>query len=345
MDKKNSIIINLDTMNWIDLSVNDRKNVLETLKVKLQLDTASIEKDWWVTMVLKALFTSQYAPHLSFKGGTSLSKCFHLINRFSEDVDIAVNREFLGFTGELSKTQVSDRLRRASCSFVRETLAKELGERLSALGIDPKYFEIKVNVTPITTTDPEIIEVHYKSVLSDLSYVQNKVLVEVSGRSMNEPTQQVEVCSMIATQLPAAPYSDKPFTLTAVSPKRTFLEKACLLHEEFTQTTRDVRSDRMSRHIYDLERMMDTNIATEALQDKALYAAVVEHRRKFIGLKGFDYSQLLPQSISFVPPAKVMSSWRADYEAMCQTMIYGDKLTFDKLIQRIEELNERFRNS
>lgn len=329
-------------MNWIELSVEDKLNVLETLKVKLKLDTASIEKDWWVTMVLKALFASEFAPHLSFKGGTSLSKCFHLINRFSEDIDIAVNREFLGFSGELSKTQVSDRLRRASCSFVRETLTKELEKQLLALGIEKSEFEVKVNVTSVTTTDPEIIEVHYKSVLSDLSYVQNKVLVEVSGRSMNEPVEQVEICSMIAENLPNASYSDKPFGLTVVSSKRTFLEKACLLHEEFTQSTREVRSHRMTRHIYDLERMMDTDVAKEALQDKELYKAVIEHRKKFIGLKGFDYSGLLPQNISFIPPEAIIESWRSDYNTMRESMIYGDSLPFDALITRIKELNDKF---
>ncbi len=330
-------------MNWSKLSQEEKLKILEQLSDSIKLDKASIEKDWWVTMVLKALFTSEFAPHLSFKGGTSLSKCYHLINRFSEDVDIAVNREFLGFGGELSKTQISDKLRRASCSFVRETLTKEIEKQLLALGIAEGEFEVKVNLTSITTTDPEIIEVNYKSVLFDLSYVQNRVLIEVSGRSMSEPVEQVEICSMIAENLPNASFSDKPFELTVVSPKRTFLEKACLLHEEFSQSTREVRSHRMTRHIYDLERMMDTDVAKEALKDIELYRAVIEHRKKFIGLKGFDYSGLLPQNISFIPPENIMENWRADYNSMCESMIYGDSLPFDALITRIKELNQRFR--
>ena len=83
-------------------------------------------KDWWVTAVLRALFSLPYAGHISFKGGTNLSKCWNLINRMSEDADIAVDREFLGFGGNLSKTQISDKLRRASCSFVREKLQYDL---------------------------------------------------------------------------------------------------------------------------------------------------------------------------------------------------------------------------
>ena len=81
-----------------------------------------IEKDWWVTQVLKAIFSLPYAEHLSFKGGTSLSKAWHLIDRFSEDIDIAISRDFLGYGGELSRTQISDKLRRAACSFVREKM-------------------------------------------------------------------------------------------------------------------------------------------------------------------------------------------------------------------------------
>lgn len=330
-------------MNWIDLSHSEKFRVLDTLKVRTKLDVFSIEKDWWVTMVLRALFASEFAEHFSFKGGTSLSKCFRLINRFSEDVDIAVNREFLGFSGELSKTQVSDRLRRASCDFSRNRLPAEIERQLMVLGIPRTEFEVKVNVTAVTTTDPEVIEIEYNSVFNEENYVRNKVLVEVSGRSMSEPTERVEICSMIGDLLPNVPYADKPFTLTAVSPKRTFLEKACLLHEEFAQTTRAVRSERMSRHIYDLERIMSTSIAEEALADKELYRAVIDHRRKLIGLKDFDYDQLLPQNISFVPPSDVIDSWRADYETMRVSMIYGDSLTFNELITRIEELNLKFK--
>ncbi|MFR9576806.1 MAG: nucleotidyl transferase AbiEii/AbiGii toxin family protein, partial [Rikenellaceae bacterium] len=92
---------------YTDLTAAKRKELLTEVTTKYNnLPAQSIEKDWWVTMVLRALFSSKYAPHISFKGGTSLSKCFGIIDRFSEDVDIAISREFLGFSGELSKTQV-----------------------------------------------------------------------------------------------------------------------------------------------------------------------------------------------------------------------------------------------
>lgn len=329
--------------NWLELPEEQRIKYINTIAIENGISAETVEKDWWVTLVLRALFTSSFAEHISFKGGTSLSKCWNLIERMSEDVDIAINREFLGFSGELSKTQISDKLRRASCTFVRDSMQSELRKQIINIGVHPSLFDIKVDITPITTTDPEIIEIHYHSLLPSPTYVLNKVVVEVSGRSMNEPLEEVEINSIISKSIPNAKFADELFLINAVSPKRTFFEKAFLLHEEFAKDTKDIRIERMSRHIYDLEKLMDTPIAQEALLNRELYKTIIEHRRKFIGLKGFDYNTLMPQTISFVPPHEVIPYWKEDYSKMQSTMIYGESLSFQKLIERITELNERFR--
>ena len=161
---------------------------------------------------------------------------------------------------------------------------------------------------------------------------------------MTEPIEEVKIRSIIAENLPQANYADKQFSVRVVSPKRTFLEKACLLHEEFAKENTDIRTDRMTRHIYDLEKLMDTDFAKDALGDRELYHAVLEHRKKFIALAKMNYETLKPKTISFVPPQTVIGNWRDDYKIMQETMIYGDSLPFDKLIIRIKELNELFRN-
>ena len=102
-----------------DLAIRDRKDIFSGVGAAKRIKGEAVEKDWWVTQVLRVLFSSEYKDNIVFKGGTSLSKGWHPIERFSEDVDIAINREFLGFSGNLTKTQISDKLRRASCSFVR----------------------------------------------------------------------------------------------------------------------------------------------------------------------------------------------------------------------------------
>lgn len=328
-------------MNFASLPVKDRQEIIRRVQAENGLNRQIIEKDWWVTAVLRALFSLPYAGHISFKGGTNLSKCWHLINRMSEDADIAIDREFLGFSGVLSKTQISDRLRRASCSFVRERLQYDLAEQLVRNGIDRAKFSVSVNITPVTTTDPEIIEVAYLPAFEDTAYIRSKVIVEVSGRSMSEPVTPVRLRSFIDEVFTKAPFTETDFEVRAVVPQRTFLEKIFLLHEEFSKPKELIRTERMSRHRYDIGQIMDTPIAEEALRDKGLYQSVIEHRRIFIGLRGFDYETLRPGSLHIVPPDNIYESWKKDYETMQETMIYGDSMPFDMLVDKIRSLNER----
>lgn len=328
-------------MKYPDLNIEDRRDILRRVQSETGMDLQIIEKDWWVTTVLRALFSLPYAQHASFKGGTSLSKCWNLIRRMSEDVDITIDREFLGFGGQLSKTQISDRLRRTACSFVREKLQFDLAAQLKKDGINPADFNVSVNITPITTTDPETIEVEYKPAVDANPYIHTKVIIEVSGRSMSEPVAVVPLRSYIDEVYPDAPFSEPAFEVRAVVPQRTFLEKLFLLHEEFSKEQENIRVNRMSRHLYDICQIADTPIAEEALSDKDLYLSVIDHRRTFIGLKGFNYDMLLPQSLRIIPPETVRESWKLDYRAMQETMIYEESPSFERLIAKLVALNRR----
>jgi predicted nucleotidyltransferase component of viral defense system len=328
-------------MELLKQPLEEQKKLYKEIRDKIELSEVAIEKDFWITAVLRALFALPYAEHLSFKGGTSLSKCYNLIERFSEDIDIAINREYLGFTGTLSKTQISDRLRRIACSFVREKLQQDVEKELENHGINADLFSVKVNITPISTTDPEIIEIHYKSLFPESNYIKPIVKLEVSGRSMNEPLQKVALQSFIDESYSDKFFAEKPFEVNAVAPERTFIEKICLLHEEFAKPTETMRTERMSRHLFDLERMYNSGIADKAFVNKNLWKNIVEHRRVFMGLKGFDYSTLSPATIQIIPPENAINEWRRDYEAMRETMIYGESLPFNDLIDQIEQLNEK----
>lgn len=328
-------------MKFIDLSTEERKDIIRRVQAENGMDLQIIEKDWWVTAVLRALFSLPYSEHISFKGGTNLSKCWGLIQRMSEDIDIAIDREFLGFSGQLSKTQISDKLRRAACSFVREKLQYELADQMIKDGISKENFKVHVNITPISTTDPEIIEVEYSPIFNNNPYIRSKVIVEVSGRSMNEPVACVNLHSYIDDVFMNVPIAEADFKVRAVVPQRTFLEKLFLLHEEYYKPIEYVRTARMSRHLYDICQIMNTPIAEQALDDKDLYLSVMEHRRVFIGLRGFDYSTLLPQTLNIVPPADIQDLWRQDYREMQESMIYGESPSFDQLIEKLRVLNER----
>ena len=330
-------------MKFIDLPEGIQRQALNTVALKTGLPPSSIEKDWWVTLVLKVLHTLPYAKHTAFKGGTSLSKCWNLIARFSEDIDIAISREFLGFGGELSKTQISDKLRRAACSFVREKMQYDIKDALLAQGIRADTFCVDVAITPITTTDPEVITVAYHSLCNISPYIKNIVKIEVSGRSLVVPAESIAINAIIDAQLPDASFAENAFEVNAVIPERTFLEKAFLLHEEFRKEV--VRVERMSRHIYDLAMMIDSdrNVADRAIHDEELYRTVLEHRRKFIGLKGFNYDELYTDTLCIVPNESVAKLWQEDYKFMCEHMIYRSAPSFNDLMEKMAALNERIR--
>lgn len=130
--------------------------------------------------------------------------------------------------------------------------------------------------------------------------------------------------------------------IPTVTPVRTFLEKAFLLNEEYQRP--NPRTIRMSRHLYDLERMMDTPFASQALADTALYRTIVEHRRRFYRIKGIDYDTDLPDRITFCPTGQLLDRMAEDYRNMTSSFIYGTPPDFDTLIARIRELQDRFRH-
>lgn len=330
-------------MRFIELSQEQRRLVFTQASVQRGINVNLTEKDWWICQVLAALFKLPSGAHTSFKGGTSLSKCWKLIDRISEDIDIGIDREYLGFGGTLSKTQISDKLRRAACSFARDKLQYELHDVLIEEGIAEEMFKIHMNITSVTTTDPEIIEVEYSSLFETNPYIRNVVRVEVSGRSMSEPVQAVTLNPIIDEVFTDARWERDPFGVRAVLPERTFLEKIFLLHEEFSKSADNIRVERMSRHMYDIGQILLTPIAERALNNEQLYRQVIQHRKTFIGLRGFDYDMLFPSCLSILPPEFVVDAWRSDYEQMRMHMIYGESIPFDELIEQLRTLNDRIK--
>ena len=127
-------------------------------------------------------------------------------------------------------------------------------------------------------------------------------------------------------------------------PERTFLEKVCLLHEEFLKEPEKWRHERLSRHPYDLHKIKGTVHGKAALQDKELFQIIVGHREKFTAIRGITYEKHTYAEIDFVPPDSVIHLWKEDYEKMLQTMIYGPAPTFEELVDSMKELRQWFRN-
>lgn len=333
---------------WQQLSIDERIDVIELTSAKSHLPQLAVEKDWWVTMTLKALSTTRHFDLMSFKGGTSLSKGWKLINRFSEDIDIAMRREGAFGISSTSNNQLA-KLRRATRHYVVRQLPDELTTAFNKMGIDGFSIEPELirmdnagNTTELRpTTHPSTIFVHYKSILPEISeYIEPMVKIEISCLSMDEPTEYKTIRSFVADVLNDE--EDIVVRFPTVVPTRTFLEKIFLLHEEFQKE--HPRSNRMSRHLYDIEKIMDTEFG-KSIADKELYDNVVKHRSVFNRIEGVNYDMHKPSTLSFIPPEPIIKEWKKDYQSMQKHFVYDEQsLSFDNLIKRMKELTTRIRN-
>lgn len=334
---------------WLNNELVDRLAMLQQTEIEHPgINQVAIEKDWWVTVTLKALFQTDCHEALIFKGGTSLSKGFNIIERFSEDIDLAISHSFFGIE-KTSKSQ-REKLRKTSRAYIHETLSLQLDTQLKEMGITGYNIE---NVTQIqdkngdwkaigSDKDPTVILLHYPSIVEEtISYIPPRVKIEISCLSMDEPTKEREIRSLIGERFKDED-TDAEYRIRTVIPTRTFLEKLFLLAEEFQKEK--PRSVRMTRHLYDLEKLMDTEYGKEALADRSLYDAIVEHRKTYYALKYVNYDLHAPITINFMLPKQVTEAWKDDYADMRNYFIYGQSLEFDALMQRIEELQKRVRN-
>jgi len=332
--------------NWLNLTDEQRKTSLIQAGINSGIPAKSIEKDWWVTLTLKALFQTQYADALIFKGGTSLSKCWKLIQRFSEDIDIALDPRVVGmeYSDHPSRGYLS-RLKKRGCDFTTNALKNALAEQFLVLGIPDGTLNIEAEAIEPTMTDkdPQTLFVKYTPLFEPNPYLADEVKIEVGIRSKLEPYSKIGIQSLLNELYPNPAYEEEPFEVQAVEAHKTFLEKAFLLHEEFKKPDpTKIRTERMSRHFYDLESMMDTPAAEKALADGKLYRAIIIHRERYNTMRGLDYATLETKTINFNPPADLMAAYHGDYAVMREQMIYGESLTPAELFERIKLLNELF---
>lgn len=324
---------------WFQLPDETKIRLFAETSRQIGLPSSSVsEKDWWVVQTLAVIFSMDCANALIFKGGTSLSKGWNLIQRFSEDIDLALDREFLGFTGELSKQDIK-KLRRKSYQFITEVFTEELKNKFAELGF--KEVTVKCREVENHDQDPLIIEIYYNKLTETDTYLKPGVLVEVGCRSLKEPFTQRTFGTFVSEIYTDNLFTDKPITIPVVNPERTFLEKVFLLHEEFQKPFDKIRVERLSRHLYDIEKLSQTGYAETALKDTELYNTIVRHRSKFTAISGIDYDRHKPENIKFIPPDNLLPLWEKDYQDMTASMIYGQPLPFDELIKRLTELQKR----
>jgi hypothetical protein len=224
---------------WLHkLDDDSRRTSLNQASLKSEITAKAIEKDWWVTLVLKTLFTSKYASYFAFKGGTSLSKGWAIIDRFSEDIDMVLNSEAFGkkYVENPSKTFV-EQLRRAGFLFTSNEIVNEMKAQFIKLEIPENLYSIKEEAVreDMPDTDPQAIYVNYVSLFDPNPYLPDSVKIEFSVRSQNEPNENRNMNTLLNHYYPNEIYGESAFSVRTIQPNRTLIEKILLLHEEYNR--------------------------------------------------------------------------------------------------------------
>ena len=337
---------------FLELPDESRLSAFMEVNRSMGLDAFSVEKDFWVCWTLCELFTLPgIGEHLTFKGGTSLSKAWKLIHRFSEDIDLIVDKDVLGFGGDAAPDKApSNKQRKArlealmeNCRrWVQETLRPELTVRIAeTLGSDGWHLEIDPNMP-----DGQCLLFHYPSVFPPNAngYVLQQVKIELGARSDDWPNSECPIQPYLAERFPQL-MPEGPFSVRVLAAERTFWEKACLLHEETFRPHDKPRKLRMARHYYDLWCLLRAGVGERALANTALFQRVAEHREIFFRYAWVDYSTHKPGTFRLSPPSDHLANWRSDYQAMLGPMFFGEVPDFDEIMKAVSEFEKTFNAS
>ncbi len=222
-------------------------------------------------------------------------------------------------------------------------MAPKLSVRLLEMGTPAEEFNVVCNTNAQPDTDPLPIHIEFKPVAGASAYLADKVILEVGARSLMEPAESRLIQSFVADIYEDEDFAGKPFEVSTVLPARTFLEKIFLIHEQFLSNEQAPLRNRMSRHLYDIEKLMDTGHAANALNDEQLFGHIVAHRKEFTPIRGITYDKHIPSAINILPPPEVIALWEKDYSEFIEHMVVGKRLKFDELITRISQLQEQIR--
>lgn len=326
----------------------DRRGLFLATATRIGTTVQNIEKDFWVCWTLDALFHRLKAggPRLLFKGGTSLSKAYGLIARFSEDIDVTVFREDLGTAVSVEELEgLSSRGRRrkldaiktACQGYIQSSLGPDLGAwgkaSLESAGQDPSGLQVTVDDSD---PDGQSLLIHYPSVVEPSSYVSPSVKIESGAKSALDPHTAQTISPYLADDLPDPKAATVPGVVT-IDSERTFLDKVLILHGMpfyFAATGQLRGNGRMSRHYYDIHRLMGAPVGTKACTDTALIADCVRHAKMFFYRANTGLELATPGNFRLQPTEEMIVPLARDYAAM-STMIFENIPDFREILDSV----------
>lgn len=329
-----------------------RRGLFNTTAQRLGTTAGNVEKDFWVCWTLDALFNGhpEGGPRLLFKGGTALSKGRGPISRFSEDIDVVVFRDDLGQAATVDQLEGMSRtkrvaalneIRRACREYVQGPMASIMAAiaRSTAQQAGLPVEALTIRSDP---DDEQSLLVHYPVVTAADDYVRPWVKIESGAKSALDPHSPMTVTPYVNADVPAL---DLAVTgVTTVEAERTFWDKIVILHglRRAFETTGVLRGDgqRVSRHYYDLHRLMGAEVGPRALEDPALGADCVRHAQMFFARPELDLDSAAPGSFALAPTSEMKGRLAADYAAM-SAMIFGPPPPLETVMESVATIEAK----
>ena len=336
------------------LSTDDRAALFGETGARRGVANTIIEKDFWVCWSLRRLFglPKGTTASLVFKGGTSLSKAFDAIRRFSEDIDLSFSRAELGYTGDrdpekegISKKKAA-RLIDDLVGDVERHIAEKLLPALRATIVEQLGEPTNGDWTlEIDADDAQTVNFDYPTALpvtdyEGMAYITPRVKLELGARGDPWPTEEKVIRPYAAEEYPD--FFEHPETsVTVLSARRTFWEKATALHAEAHRPADSPTPQYFSRHYYDLAMLLDTEEGNAATTDLDLLAQVAKHKATFFRSGWASYDTARPGTLRLMPDEARIRDLRADYRAMAPMMFDKTPPSFDVILAKVAALQER----
>lgn len=327
---------------FLQLPPDTQVAILRGAENKLNMRAVVIEKDIWVCWLLQQLFSMPV--QMAFKGGTSLSKVFGLINRFSEDIDITIDyQHFIGAIDfdEVSRSKLKTLGRSLNgklSSYIQETVLPFLNECLN------KEFpesDFKINLGK----ENNELMFYYPSLLNQqLNYLRDHVLIEFGARNTTYPSSECQVTSLLSQAVDsiALPVAK----INTLSPLRTFWEKATLIHVECHRNRLLETPERLSRHWYDLAMLANSWVGEQAITHRDVLESVIVHKKAFFNASYANYGDCLSKKFQLIPGNNEQKTLENDFNMMVDSGMFQQKpLSFGEIVEVLINLEKQINNS
>jgi len=334
------------------LSAADRRDLFTASAAKRGFNVIIIEKDFWACWVLKQLFgLHDPSAGLVFKGGTSLSKVWGVIDRFSEDVDLSFDRSDLGFGGDSDPAKAGSTKKRdrqleelsAACgAMIRDQFVPRLNEAFPIVLGSAAGSDWRLEIDP---DDEQSVLFHYPASAprdpgNEAAYLRPFVKLELGARGEHWPSEEAEIRPFAAEDFPTA-FRSPAGRVKVVSAERTFWEKATILHSWYHAGPDRPLRDRQSRHFYDVFKLFQSPLGKKAVADLELLQSVARHKSVFFASAWARYDLAVHGTLRLVPPDFRLPELERDYAFMRSEMIFGDAPTLPQIIEVLREIERQ----